>query len=143
MEDATVALLKEVNSGCKSATNSMEQVLPYVSDNSLKTLIEKYNNKHIDIGDRCHVMLNELDKDEKDPHPMAKAFSWMSTEVKLMMNDDRKKIAGLMVDGCEMGIKSVSGYINQYDGASKDVVDLANELVKVEKDFMEDLLKYV
>ena len=31
----TINLLKECNAGCKSATNSMEQVLPYVKDEKL------------------------------------------------------------------------------------------------------------
>lgn len=143
MKEDTINLLKECNAGCKSATNSMEQVLPYIGNESLKALINEYNDKHIKLGDECHQMLNELDEDEKDPHPMTKVFSWLSTEVKLIMNDDTHKIADLMIDGCNMGIKSISKYINKYKAASPNSVDLAKKLIKIEKEFMDKLLLYL
>jgi hypothetical protein len=143
MNDDTIKLLKECNAGCKSATNSMEQVLPSVDNETLKALINEYNDKHIKIGDECHQMLNEYDKDEKDPHPMAKAFSWISTEIKLMVNENTHKIADLMIDGCNMGIKSVSEYINKYKLASNESIDLANRIVRTEQEFMNKLLTYL
>ena len=60
-------LLRECNAGCKSATNSMEQVLRYLDNEDLKNLIDEYNDKHIKLGDECHQMLNELDEEGKDP----------------------------------------------------------------------------
>jgi hypothetical protein len=106
-------------------------------------LIDEYNDKHIKLGDECHQMLNELDEEEKDPDKMAKTFSWISTEVKLMMDGNSQKIAELMIDGCNMGIKSLSKYINQYKNASNKSVDLAKRLIKIEQEFMNELLKYL
>lgn len=143
MSNDTVKLLRECNAGCKSATNSMEQVLRYLDNEDLKILIDEYNDKHIKLGDECHQMLNELDEEEKDPNKMAKTFSWISTEVKLMVNDNSQKIAELMIDGCNLGIKSLSKYINQYKNASNESVDLAKRLIKIEQEFMNELLKYL
>ncbi|MFY9394732.1 MAG: hypothetical protein WAP36_08580 [Halanaerobiales bacterium] len=143
MSNDTVKLLRECNAGCKSATNSMEQVLRYLDNEDLKNLIDEYNDKHIKLGDECHQMLNELDEEEKDPDKMAKTFSWISTEVKLMMDDNSQKIAELMIDGCNLGIKSLSKYINQYKNASNESVDLAKRLIKIEQEFMNELLKYL
>ncbi len=143
MNEDTIKLLKECNAGCKSATNSMEQVLQFNNNEELKNLINEYNDKHIKIGDECHQMLNEQGENEKDPSPMAKAFSWVSTEFKLMMNDNSHKIADVMIDGCNMGIKSVSEYINKYKNASTESMDLAKNLVKTEQEFMNKLLMYL
>lgn len=143
MNEDSINLLKECNAGCKSATNSMEQVEPFINNDELRSVIDKYNDKHIKIGDECHEMLNEMEESEKDPHTIAKVFSWVSTEVKLMVDDDSSKIAQLMVDGCNMGIKSVSKYINQYKNASKEIVSLAKNLVKIEQEFMDDLLVFI
>ena len=143
MSNDTVKLLRECNAGCKSATNSMEQVLRYLDNEDLKNLIDEYNDKHIKLGDECHQMLNELDEEEKDPDKMAKTFSWISTEVKLMMDGNSQKIAELMIDGCNLGIKSLSKYINQYKNASNESVDLAKRLIKIEQEFMNELLKYL
>ncbi len=143
MNEDSINLLKECNAGCKSATNSMEQVEPFINNDELRSVIDKYNDKHIKIGDECHEMLNEMEESEKDPHAIAKVFSWVSTEVKLMVDDDSSKIAQLMVDGCNMGIKSVSKYINQYKNASKEIMSLAKNLVKIEQEFMDDLLVFI
>lgn len=143
MSKDTIALLKECNAGCKSATNSMEQVLEFTKEGKLKEIIEQYNKKHIELGDKCHELLNKVNEEEKDPHPMAKAFSWISTEMKMMVNDGEEKIADIMVDGCNMGIKSLSKYLNQYKEAEGQAKDIARELIRLEQDFMVELLEYL
>ena len=143
MNEDTINLLKECNAGCKAGTNSMEQVQPYIENEKLKSIIDEYNDKHIKIGDQCHQMLNKYHEEEKDPQISAKAFSWLSTEMKLMINNDTHEIADIMIDGCNMGIKSVSKYINKYKTASTESMDLAKQLVKVEQEFMDDLLGYL
>lgn len=143
MNEDTIFLLRECNAGCKSATNSMEQVIPYISNEKLLSIINDYNDKHIKLGDECHQMLNENNEGEKDPKVTAKAFSWISTEMKLIMNNDNHKIADIMIDGCNMGIKSVSKYINKYKAASDGSINLAKKLVKIEQEFMNDMLEYM
>lgn len=143
MEGQTIALLKQCNSGCKSATNSMEQVMNYVKEEPLKVLIDKCNKKHIKIGEECHELLKKMGVEEEDPSIMAKTVSFVSTEVKLMIKDDSKKIAGLMMDGCNMGIKGISEAINKYPEASKDSIELAKEIVKEEEKFMDELKEYL
>ena len=143
MNSDTINLLKECNAGCKSATNSMEQVLGYVEDNKLKDIINDYNQRHIKLGDECHILLNKYGSDEKDPQTMAKAMSFISTEIKMMTDDKTKKAAEIMMDGCNMGIKSVSGYINQYSHANPESVTMANKIVKLEQSFMEDLRSFL
>jgi hypothetical protein len=143
MNEDSICLLKECNAGCKTATDSMEQVMPYVEDDNFRKLIDKYNEPHIKIGDECHQLLNEHNKDEQDPNGMTKAFSWVSTELKLWINDDTKKIAKIMMDGCNMGIQSLSEYINKYVNASKESIDLAKKLVKTEQNFMDELKEFL
>lgn len=143
MNEDTKNLLRQCNAGCKSATNSIEQVRPYVKDNNLMKVIDKYDDIHIKIGDECHELLNKGNEDEKDPSMMAKVFSWVSTEMKLMIHDNTHQIADLMIDGCNMGIKSVSEYINKYSAASDESRELAKRIVKAEQEYMNELLPYL
>jgi hypothetical protein len=143
MNDDTIELLKECNAGCKYATNSMEQVENYLHDAKLKSLIMEFNQKHIHLGDECHALLNEEYKDEKDPEPMSKFFAKLGTQAKLMINDDSSNIADLMVDGCNMGIKSLSKALNTFRNASPESVRLTKKLISVEKNFMDELLAYL
>lgn len=143
MNSDTINLLKECNAGCKSATNSMDQVLGYVEDTKLKDIINNYNQKHINLGDECHNLLNKYGSNEKDPQTMAKAMSFISTEIKMMTDNKTKKAAEIMMDGCNMGIKNVSGYINKYSHANTQSKELADRLVKTEQNFIEDLRAFL
>ena len=143
MKEDSINLLKECNSGCKNATDSMEQILPYVKDEKLKSLIEDYNKKHIEIGDECHSILNKEGYDEKDPNKITKAMAWFGTEIKLLIDAGSDKIADMLVDGCNMGIKSLSRFNNKYSEAESKVKDLSYELISLEQDFMNELLAFL
>jgi len=143
MNSDTISLLQKCDAGCKNATNSMEQVMGFVQDNNLKNVISDYNQKHIKIGNQCHSLLDKYGSNEKDPQLMTRAMTFMSTEIKMMTGDTNKKAAEIMVDGCNMGIKTVSGYINQYSNANNESLQMANKIVKTEQDFIEELRDFL
>lgn len=143
MNHDSIRLLQECNSGCKNATNSMEQVKEYIKDPKFEELIDDYNRKHIAIGEECQRLLEQCGEDGKDPSAAARAVSWIGTGVKLALDDSTSKIAGIMMDGCNMGLKSVSGYRNQYSAASPQSVRLADNLISTEQNFMRDLMPFM
>lgn len=139
----TAYLLRECNAGCRMASNAMEQVLPHVEDKKLGDLLHKYNRKHMDAKTNCHEMLCHMGEEDKDPHPLTRAMAWMGTEMKLTISDDNSTIAGMMMDGCSMGIKTLSRYLNQYPYASDESKDLARKLIRIEEDFLLELKPFV
>ena len=121
----------------------MEQVMGLLHDQNLKTLISDFNQRHIKIGDECHQLLNNYGYDEKDPSPVSKVMSFISTEVKMMNDNNTKKAAEIMMDGCNMGIKTISGCINQYPLADYESKKLAEKRVALEKEFVDELKKFL
>ena len=73
---------------------------------------------------------------------MAKGMSWMKTNVKLVMDESDNTIADLMTDGCNMGVKSLSRYLNQYaaDEVSKDIT---KRLIKLEEQLAVDMRQFL
>ena len=59
------------------------------------------------------------------------------------MNDSDKTIADLITDGCNMGVKSLSRYLNQYKAASEKVKDIAKRLIHLEERLVVDLRAYL
>lgn len=143
MEEDTVKLLRECNSGCKMAINSMNQVKEYIQEEKLLKTIEEYDKKHRKLEDKISVLLNESANEEKEPKKMAEVYSWLSTEMKLMMRDDSHEIAKIMMNGCNMGIQSLSRYINEYENASAESLAIAKDLVKAEEEFMKALKQFL
>ncbi len=60
-----------------------------------------------------------------------------------MIEDDGHQIAKLMMDGCNMGIQSISEYQNKYKEASKEATELAKKLVKTEENFMQEMKQFL
>ena len=143
MNEDSVKLLKAVNSGCKNATDSFGQVREFVKDETLLALIDDYSQKHAEIGDQCHQMLNDQGEDEKDPPSVAKAVMRFTTEVKMMVDGDDSHAADLLADGCNMGIKSLNRYLNQYEGAENSAKKTCKELISIEEQLCEDLKCYL
>ena len=74
---------------------------------------------------------------------MAKGMSWIKTNVKLAINESDNVIADLITDGCDMGVKSLSKYLNQYEGADEKSKDLAKKLIKTEEKLGNDMREYL
>ena len=74
---------------------------------------------------------------------MASAQSWMNTKMKMMVNDSDEMIAGVMMDGCNMGIKSLYKYMNQYQAADNTSRDICNRLISIEETLRHDLRDYL
>ena len=57
---------------------------------------------------------------------LAKGMSWMKTNAKVMMDDSDATIADLIVDGCNMGIKTLCRHENQYAAADDAAMKLSD-----------------
>ena len=57
--------------------------------------------------------------DIKEPSVMAKGMSWIKTNMQMAMNESDKTIANIMTDGCNMGIKNLNKYLNEYGDAGQ------------------------
>lgn len=143
MNEHSLKLLEACSSGSKMALSSLNQMREYVVDNDLMSVLDTYKRQHEELEDRTMILLMESGRCEKEPSPIASAFSHMTAEMKLMIKDDNHQITKLLMDGCNMGIQSISTYVNDYPDASEEIVDIAEDLVKMEEDFMRDLKTFI
>lgn len=139
----TVELLKECDAGCKMAVDSMEQISKYVSDDKLQSIIQKYNGAHIKLEQEIHRELNSIGEEDKEPNPIAKASSWIQSEVKMMINCDSKQAAHLLTDGCNMGVTSLREYKNAYKAADDKSVKICERLCDLETKMAYELQEYL
>ena len=139
----TIKLLKECDAGSKMAVSSIDDVLEHVENSDMLELLKETKKHHEKLGNDLHSMLNEYQADEKEPSAIAKGVSWMKTNVKMGMDHSDETIADLMVDGCDMGIKSLQRYLNQYPAAEKSAKDICNRLISIEDELRRKLYEYL
>jgi translation elongation factor EF-1beta len=88
-------------------------------------------------------VLADYNDNGKEPNPIASGMSWIKTNVKLKMNESDATIAELMTDGCNMGIKSLSRYMNQYKAADERSKDLAKRLITAEEKLSKNMRQFL
>uniref|UniRef100_UPI004056C4EF hypothetical protein n=1 Tax=Acetatifactor sp. TaxID=1872090 RepID=UPI004056C4EF len=141
--DDTIRLLKECDAGSKMAVSSIDEILESVQKTELKDLLSKSKAHHEELGNEIHSLLLEYHSEEKDPAAMAKGMSWLKTNMKMTMDNSDATIADLITDGCNMGIKSLYRYLNQYPTADKKVADICEKLIRIEESLRQDLREYL
>ncbi len=143
IENDTVKLLRECDSGVKMGVSSIEDVFGSIESKELKKILSECGKKHMELDREIRDALDRFGDEGKDPSAVAKAMSWFKTEMKLAVEETDQTVACLMTDGCNMGVKSLSRYLNQYAAADEDAKDIAKRLIKLEADLAKDLRPYL
>jgi len=139
IEPDTVKLLRECDAGVRMGTDSIDDVLPYVTSDTLKKLLTDCKNEHEKLGSEIREALDRFHDKGKAPNPVAKSMSWMKTNFKLGMKETDATVADLMTDGCNMGVKSLNRYLNEYKAAEEKAKDMAKRLINLEEKLAVDM----
>ncbi|XCP83699.1 hypothetical protein ABXS75_11480 [Roseburia hominis] len=143
IESDTIKLLRECDAGIKMGVASIDEVLDYVHDSALRKCLVDCKSKHDKLKEEIQILLDQCHDDGKEPNPMAKSMSWLKTNVKLVMNESDETIADLMTDGCNMGVKSLHKYLNQYKAADEKAKDLTKRLINLEEKLAVDIRQFL
>ena len=143
VEQDTIKLLRECDAGVKMGVDSIKDVYDDVKSEKFKAYLDKCKDEHIKLTREIEKRLIEFRDDGKEPNPIAKGMSRMKTEVKLRFNESDSTIADLMTDGCNMGIKSLSKYLNEYKAADEVSKDITKRLIKIEETLARDVREFL
>ena len=143
IEQDTVKLLRECDAGVKMGISSIEDVEDRVQADKLRKRLTDCKAEHRKLEKEIRSQLDRFHDDGKEPNPMAKGMSWMKTNMKLAMEESDETIADLMTDGCNMGVKSLNKYLNEYEAADEVSKDIAKRLINLEEKLAVDIRSYL
>lgn len=143
IEQDTIRLLRECDAGIKMGVSAINDVLEYTENHELKSALLKSLEEHEKIKNNLLELLNEYHDDGKEPSAMAKGMSWIKTNVKLAVNESDDVVADLITDGCNMGVKSLYKYLNQYKSADEKSKNMTKKLISIEENLMANMRKFL
>lgn len=143
MNEDTINLLRECNSGIKMVIESINNVMPYVKSEELKSVLNACKDKHAVLGDETHKALINADESTKNAHPVVQVMSDMKIRATVTLKKSDNTVADVMTDGCNMGIKSIYKYLNQFASADDNSKSIANRLISAEQELRTDLREYL
>ncbi len=133
IEQDTIKLLRECDAGIKMGVSAIDEVFQYVKSEELMKCLNACKDEHNKLDCELQELLEKYKDEGKDPNPIAKGMSWIKTNMKLSMHESDHTIADLITDGCNMGVKSLNKYLNQYKAADEVSKDICKRLIKLEE----------
>ena len=143
IEQDTIKLLRECDAGVKMGIASIDDVLPRVEGKHLYRKLDNCKQEHDKLQGEIQQLLDQYHDEGKNPNPIAKSMSWMKTNMKLGMVESDATIASLMTDGCNMGVKSLNRYLNQYKAADEVSKDITKRLINLEQALTDDIRQFL
>ena len=123
--------------------SSIEDVEEHVRSSPFRKCLMQCKEEHQKLHGEIQKLLDKYKDEGKDPNPIAKGMSWMKTNMKLGMDESDSTIADLMTDGCNMGVKSLNKYLNQYRAADEVSKDVSKRLINLEERLAVDIRGYL
>ena len=133
IQQDTIKLLRECDAGVKMGIASIQDVKDHVRSDKLATLLSDCKDQHDQLQTEIQQKLDRFQDEGKEPNPIAKSMSWMKTNLKLGIEDTDATVADLMTDGCNMGVKSLNQYLNEYKAADEVSKDITKRLINLEE----------
>ncbi len=143
IEKDTIKLLRECDSGVKMGVASIDDVMDNVSSELSKRLLKDCRAEHEKLRLEIQSQLDRFHDEGKNPNPIVKGMSWIKTNVKLGMEESDATVADLMTDGCNMGVKSLNRYLNEYKAADEVSKDIAKRLINLEEKLAVDIRAFL
>ena len=139
IEKDTVRLLRECDSGIRMGIDAIEDVLKGLQAGPLHKLLSDCRDRHEALGRETDAQLHRFRDEGKSPNPLVKGMSRMKAGMKMNLEDAAHAAADLITDGCNMGVKSLSRYLNQYAAADETSKDIAKRLIGLEEQLAKDV----
>ena len=143
IEQDTIKLLRECDAGVKMGISSLEDVLDYVKSEKLKEYLSKCKKEHDKLENEIKEQLDRFQDEGKEPNPIAKGMSELKTNFKLGLDESDSTIADLITDGCNMGVKSLNKYLNEYKAADEFSKDITKRLINLEEKLAIEIREYL
>ena len=143
IEQDTVKLLRECDAGVKMGVAAIDDVIDHVKSKELKKYLSDCKDDHEKLRFEIETELDKFSDEGKDPNPIAKGMSEIKTNFKLGINESDETIADLITDGCNMGVKSLNRYLNEYEAADEFSKDITKRLINLEERLAIDIRQYL
>ena len=89
------------------------------------------------------ILLGKMNESGKTPQMIAQLMSDLIIGIKLAINGSDTTVCEIIKDGCDMGIKSLKGYIRKYENADNEARILADRVINLEKELLKNVKDYI
>ena len=141
--NGNIELLNYIHQNSEMGQNTLTQLIGIVEDNSFKEVLQSQFNEYKKIFDLSEEKIKEQNKQAKEINTFSKISTYMMINLKTLTNKSPSHISEMLIQGSTMGIIDITKKINEYNSANKEILDLADNLLKFEQNNIEELKKFL
>lgn len=143
IEHDTIELLRECDAGIQMGISAIDEVKDHATNAEFKKTLDDYQREYAQLQNEMQGVLRSYNDEGKDPNPIAKGMSRLKTSFTMAVKESDATIADLITDGCNMGIKSLNKYLNQYKAADGRSKDFTRRLIELQDRQLKDIRRYL
>lgn len=141
--DGNVELLNYIYQNSEMGVTTINQLIGICDNEEYKTLLQSQLTEYTNINKLAEEKINELNKEAKEINTLAKASTYMMINMKTLLDNSPSHISEMLIQGGTMGIIDITKKIKEYPNADKEILDLADRLLKFEQKNIEESKKYL
>ncbi|MED1205710.1 hypothetical protein [Heyndrickxia acidicola] len=140
---SNIKLLHYIHQNAQMGLIAIEQLFGIVEEDHLKKVLQSQNEEYKKIYDECEKRLGEKGKEAKETSPFTKIFSYITININTLTDKSPSRISELMIRGSTMGVIDITKKIKEYNGADKEILNLADQLLKAEQSNIDELKNFL
>ncbi len=138
-----VKLLDDAYKNVRMGNHAINCIIEKIQDKQLVQLMKKQNKFYLDATKRLDVLAGKIDYKPKDLDVMLKASSYVGINMKTLFNKDTSHIAEMLIEGTTMGITTLIKEVKENSRADTNLVEISNEIIANQEQFIESLKKFL
>lgn len=142
---ATLDLLEAVYKNVRMGADSIIDIMPKVSDDSMRTELTSELERYEEFSAEIEKAILNMGEDAKDQGILAKLGTKMSVAMNTMVDSTTSHIAEMMIQGGTMGITDATKLLREYENTScsEEALDIARQVIKYEEETVERLKSFL
>jgi hypothetical protein len=141
--NGNVELLNYIYQNSQMGLDTIKQILEIANDEGFKKQLQSQVNEYRSINDLAKGLLQQNGCEEKGISKLAEISTYMSISMHTLTDKTPSHISEMLIQGSTMGITDATKNIKKYKDANKDILDLADKLLKFEQNNIEQLKKFL
>ncbi|MDD7793916.1 hypothetical protein [Clostridium sp. 'White wine YQ'] len=137
--DANNELLNYIYQNAEMGESTIKQLIPMVNDQAFKNNLQSQLNEYKTIFDIADRKLKELNSESKGIGTLTKVSTYIMININTLVNKTPSHIAEMLIRGSTMGIIDITKRIKDYKQQDKQILDVANRLLKFEERNVDEL----
>jgi SOS-response transcriptional repressor LexA len=141
--NSNIEFLNYIYQNAEMGKDTINQLIGIVEDKPFKQALNSQLREYNEIFDLAGNKIEMAKKESKDIPVFSKISAYIMININTMMKKNPSHVADMIIKGSTMGIVDITKKLKEYKDATIDISDLANRLLKLEQQNVEEMKKFL